>query len=439
MSNFLSLFLIIISFFQDLPLRNTIGTFGTSLHLVLLPLFFIHVTFYKLFIRKKSILREERLFLLFLFVAALEITLSSFHYFLNVGIENLREEDILVKNFKVYAYYLASVLYTLAVYYTLAKNDEKRIYRYFYVAYHLLFFMLLTELLNPNILNVFHSKTMIYPKIRLLTSEPSWTGMLIIVFYLFSLKYAEMFSESGIKSKFMFTELVVMFIIFLGTSDSKAFISLGSVLLIFTLYPIAKRLKSYQKVLFTFLLPFLFLLIYSFINRFYLSLRNDILYFTSTATRLYTMIVGLLYPFQYPLSSGAAYLYYLPKALAENLDKTLFSKFFLKLNLSEIWSYVYSSTESGMSVKSGLINTGVVLGVFSMMILITIYFELYKKFKDDYYLKLLIVFLFLYSLINEMIVQSHFWLAFGTLMSIEERKHSFLSQETLNKGFLNRS
>lgn len=346
--------LIILPIVQNLSLGSKFGKIARSPIPFLVPLFIIFIFFngtkFKLY-KENKLLIKLLVYFLFISLAALMV-----YFFMPNSQVVILGENVFVKTVKGLLYYVIVVLYVWVLNTIIEEIEPERVFTPFIITTIILFILLLFEVSNPELFGVIFHNNPNYPRVRLLSSESSFTMSMVFIYPLISIYYY-MYVK---KSKLFTIIFITIFLIFLLTSGSKSILINIPIALIILLLGVFIRkilLKNEKgvnviKVIFLIigfgvvvaLLGPKFMQLFRYMNR-------DIQEYTSIITRFYTLIIGIISMFKYPLGTGPAlYLAILPKQMDEYLHLISDSG----MNLTEIYSYIYAMDDSQIGIKSGM-------------------------------------------------------------------------------------
>ena len=196
-----------------------------------------------------------------------------------------------------------------------------------------------------------------YWRIRLLTTESSWTTMMIYVYSALSL-YWTLVSEKKVEK---FITLVCVLILILTTESKTLMASVAITILIYIIIVIKKLQRKTLAKLFG-AAAAMMIFAATLLPTLSQSLIRDIEQYTSVATRLYTCGIGFMIGICFPCGvGGAVYLGVFQNALSRYLY--IFSKFPIKFNTSEIVGLADSSTDAALTVKSGILHYNMYWGI----------------------------------------------------------------------------
>jgi hypothetical protein len=420
MEYYLYYFLVFISIFQDFFLVNSIGEFGrTPLGIIILPLFLILAFFVKRLVINKYV---KVLIILEIYLVAVNV-ISLFIY---IAIFNnsitILGENIIMKAMKGNFYFIAIIMYIIIINTLQESINIKKILKPFVTTFYFLAIILIIELITmPYALPYFHNKLLEsapYYRIRLTTVESSWTASLIIVYFSFTYYYYSFIQKSAFKKGLS----VMILITFIVTSGSKGLFGVIIISLLGLLVLAKGKIKT--KLLTAGLGGGFLMYIYPTLQR---SIISDINNYTSIVSRVYTSVIGLLYGLIFPFGAGnALYLEYFPKMLHKYIHKL--QSINITVNLSEIYSYIYSTSGSNISPKTGVLQYNMYWGIVGTTLFLVLLMEVYKKFKVSEFNKGLILEFGLIAIIILILTTITFeikydvWLFLAVVLHLTQRK-----------------
>ncbi|MBN1468363.1 MAG: hypothetical protein JW924_06530 [Fusobacteriaceae bacterium] len=409
--------------FVNLPTRFILGEFGRSLH-HLIFLIFLGILIYK----KNKIERVElRKNALLLFISFFLMLTSLYFYFINGESLIIYSENVITKSIKMFFYLLSGV--TLYLY--VIEYFSKDILKWLNIILWgnlLLIFILLLEVLKPSSVDILNFGVGNRPGIRLLTAEPSWTTSIVIFYFIVGYLYNFYIKKSRVWDVILLAEIVLQLVF---TSSKMSIIIWVLSLIVLFILRIRKILKNkYLKGLIYMTLPFIiFLSTFSLFGRLTELVMSDINNFTSISTRFYTIGITIYNGIRYPFSAGGANLYYFSKSL---LEKAYILKA-MNLNSKEIIGLVNGNTDSGLTVKSGILSVLQFYGLFTFIYFIKIYYfdKIIKLFilklrKEYFYL--FIINLVVLPLFDDILMRPYFFLTMG-LLSILIKSRLLIERE----------
>lgn len=313
------------------------------------------------------------------------------------------EQNILLKSIKGILYFLFICLYVMNVNTYINKIPKEHIFKPFNIASILIFAILILEISFPGIFNQIFHNGQEYNRIRLLTSESSFTAAMIFIYPIMSIYYYKY--ENISKNKSMC--FIFMLIIFILTSGSKSIlINIPIALIILFLGVLIRKIlyKSERKIN---LVKTIGIIISIGISIVLFTpkiielagyLQRDLQEYTSIITRFYTILIGFIIMIKFPFGIGnAIYL----KVFPEMLSKYLYMISGKGYNLMEINGFINSKSDDLLSVKSGIGQYSMYWGVIGTIIFISFIIKIYKNlFKCNFQGKYLLLMLYLITAVG---------------------------------------
>lgn len=295
-----------------------------------------------------------------------------------------RGESVYVKTIKGLLFPVSVLAYLVDCNLLSRSLSEKRVCQPFTAAFYLIGVIALVEMVQiPNAFQMLHaSGDFPYWRPRLLSTESSWTSMLVVVYGIVSFHYYLNVNKSTLK-------LLICFVILcfaVGTSGSKALLAIVGILVVFVLFSRTKNDIRYILVV----PPIVMLVLLSGLASWFFAMVNDDLKnYTSIATRLYTNLVAIKYILTYPLGTGTAlYVQLYPDMLVDNLP--LLDVLPGTVNTSEIMRYaVDASSDFGLSAKSGFFQYAMYWGVPGIVLLIGMQLRAMRELRRSEHLSLI--------------------------------------------------
>ena len=285
-------------------------------------------------------------------------------------------EYLPVKTIKGYAFFITNVLFLILLTNIQDKLSKKKIFFPFYIAFTLLFVVLLVENINPNLLNRFHVDTSFFKmhgRIRLLTAESSYTMTLIGLYFLLAYYYTKYLKNNKILSIIV----IFMLIVFMMLNTSKglitaAFIS-GAIILLSS-----KKIRKKHKIW----MILCFIVISIFLIPYIMELfKQDIDKYTSTITRTYCIINAMILSIIYPLGLGnGMYIPMYTRILNNNYYKL--KNISVSLNTGEIYRIANATRDTNIGAKSGIFQYAIYWGSIGTIYFLSFLYDLYKGLKN---------------------------------------------------------
>lgn len=429
---FLAIYLIILlvlTVYQDFPLVNIIGEIGRSPIILLFPLFvFCEIG---LLAKHKRVMHGSTLqkhifgFILYLSLITIVYLLVQFLQ----GSYSFGSEGLLGKGIKVLVYFVLILLYIRHMQLVFSKiKSFKILYGCFLAVVTLLTVIMILELLSmPNAFAGLHSGNNPYWRVRMLTSESSTTGSIVVVYasiMVYLTKYLKGFAKT---LSILYAASFFLFYVFI--TGSKGFM----IIILLTLVVTMIKFLDFRKKKNFFLLIAVVLAMYMFITNFSAGLvssfSNDIENYTSSYTRMGTIIISLITVFHNPLGVGTgAYLMYFDKYVNDSIS--MMSHFYYNLfgvsqiNAGELLQY--SGSDKNLGVKSGFFQWVMFGGLFSVLFFYLLAKNLIIKVKSSSILFLALVFILFSMLMVSLEIKYEIWLLFA-FISLFLGKNEFQS------------
>ena len=410
--------LVFFPIYQDSPLVFFMGAAGYSL---MLPLSFLFLAIY--LVKNVSFPRNKRLLDLLklgVLLAVVSFISMGVWVFLRKSIFVL-DENIILKTFKGLIQYFSYIAYISVLLIIIRHVGTYFIGLYSFVVVLSLTVVCFVERITlPYAFSWLHcSGSFPYYRIRLLTTESSWTAMMVFVYSMLSSFWA--FENK--KRNCLVLSLVCSLILILTTGSKTLIVA---VLLTFVgLFILATNHLTKKKVMLFFpLLLLVMVVLMKLLPTLLEAILNDLLYFTSIATRFYTIFIGLIIGIRYPFGVGCGvYVGILQEYLRKYLS--LLSTLKIKLNTSEIVALAYGTTDTNLAVKSGLFHYNMFWGIIGTVVLLYNFWLVIKSLKKNKSrAKNLLLVTFCVSVFLISFAQSwcyEFWLMYAFILGIVEQ------------------
>jgi hypothetical protein len=415
MSIYLSI-LLVLTVYQDLPLVNVIGEIGRSPVILLFPLFiFCEIAMLSKHKKLMNVTKLQKY--LFAFIVYLSF-ISMIYIFVQFmqGNYSFASENLFGKAIKVLTYFTVILLYIRHMQLVFSKiNNFKLLYSCFLAVVTLLLVIMIVELIRmPNAFTFLHSGSSPYWRVRLLTSESSTTGTIVVV-YTSILVYLTQYL-SRVARMLSMVYAASFFLFYLFVTGSKGFLIVSMLTLIVTMIKFLDFRKKKNFVLLISVSLAMYLFIAYFSAGLLSSFSNDIENYTSSYTRMGTIIISLATVFHHPLGVGTgAYLMYFDDYLPYSIE--LMSRFYYsifgisQINAGELLQY--SGSDKNLGVKSGFFQWVMFGGVFSIAFFYLLGKNLIMKVKSSSILFLALVFVLLSLLFVALEIKYEVWLLFA--------------------------
>ena len=409
-------FLLLLTVYQDFPLVNVIGEIGRSPIVLLLPLFVVceaaMLAKHKRVMHGSKLQRYLLVFIVYLSFISVAYVLAQFLQ----GSYSFGQENLLGKAVKVLIYFVLILLYVRHMQLLFAKIGSRRaLFVCFFVVVALLAVIMIAELASiPNALAPLHAGSQPYWRVRLLTSESSTTGTIVVV-YSAILVYLSR-DLSGPAKALSIAFVAGFFLFYLFVTGSKGFLIVALLTIVVTM---AKFLDFRKKRNFLLLLGAAGAM-YLFVSHFSAgvmgSLSNDIENYTSSYTRMGTILIALSTVAHHPLGVGTgAYLMYFDQYVDSAIG--VMSRFYYdtfgigQINAGELLQY--SGTDRNVGVKSGFFQWVMFGGIAAVVFFYLLAASLLKKAKTSSILFPALIFVLLSLLFVALEIKYEIWLFFA--------------------------
>lgn len=421
-------FLLVLTVYQDFPLVNMIGEIGRSPIIVLVPLFiFCEIAMlakYKKVINASKLQKYLFAFILYLSFVSIAYVLIQFMQ----GSYSFGSENLLGKAVKVLIYFILILFYIRHMQLVFSKiKSYKVLYGCFLAVVTLLVLIMILELMSiPNAFTYLHSGSSPYWRVRLLTSESSTTGSIIVVYSAILVYLTRYLSGFARTLSIMYASGFFLFYLFV--TGSKGFLIVSLLTLVVTMIKFLDFRKKKNFILLISAIMGIYLFIAYFSAGLTSSFSNDIENYTSSYTRIGTILISLATVLHNPLGVGTgAYLMYFDKYLNDSIN--LMSQFsyntfgISQINAGELLKY--SDSDENLGVKSGFFQWVMFGGIFSVAFFYLLAKNLIVKVKSSSILFLALIFVLLSLLFIALEIKYEVWLLFAFISF-------FLGQNEIN-------
>jgi hypothetical protein len=408
--------LLVLTVYQDFPLVNMIGEIGRSPIILMLPLFmFCEIA---MLAKHKRVMHGSML-QKYLFGFILYLSFISIVYLLVQFIQgsySFGSEGLLGKAIKVLIYFVLILLYIRHMQLVFSKiKSFKVLYGCFLAVVTLLAAIMILELMSmPNAFTYLHSGSHPYWRVRMLTSESSTTGSIVVVYSAILVYLTRYLSRFARTLSIVYASSFFLFYVFI--TGSKGFM----IIILLTLVVTMIKFLDFRKKKNFILLISVVLAMYMFITNFSAGLvssfSNDIENYTSSYTRMGTIIISLATVFHNPLGVGTgAYLMYFDKYVNDSIS--LMSHFYYntfgisQINAGELLQY--SGSDKNLGVKSGFFQWVMFGGIFSVLFFYLLAKNLIVKVKSSSILFLALIFILFSMLLVTLEIKYEVWLLFA--------------------------
>lgn len=427
-------FLLVVTVYQDFPLVNMIGEIGRSPIIMLLPLFvFCEIAMLSKYKRLMVVSKLQKY--LFAFIVYLSfVTLGYILIQFMHGSYSFWSESLLGKGIKVLIYFVLILLYIRHIQLVFSKiRSFKLLYACFFFVLTFLLVIMIVELVTmPNALTFMHSGSQSYWRVRLLTSESSTTGTIVVAFsaiLVYLSQYLERFAK-------ILSNLYVaaFFLFYLSVTGSKGFL----IVCLLTLVVAMIKFLDFRKKRNFIVLIGVILAMYMFIAYFSAGLissfSNDIENYTSSYTRMGTILIAIITIFHHPLGVGTgAYLMYFDDYLDDSI-KFMTHFYYNVFGVSQINTgelLQYSESDKNLGVKSGFFQWFMFGGIFSLVFFYKVAKDLIVKVKSNLILFLALVCMLFSLLFVALEIKYEIWMLFA-FISIFLGKNKEVNQSNMS-------
>ncbi|WP_141501955.1 hypothetical protein [Paenibacillus luteus] len=416
---FLALYLsllLILTMYQDFPLVNMIGEIGRTPIILMLPVFvFCEIA---LLAKHKRVMHGSMLqkyifgFILYLSLVTIFYLLVQFLQ----GSYSFGSESLLGKGIKVLIYFMLILLYIRHMQLVFASiKSFKVLYGCFLAVITLLLAIMILELASmPNAFTYLHSGSHPYWRVRMLTSESSTTGSIVVVYsaiLVYLTKYLNGFART-----LTIAYASGFFLFYLFITGSKGFMIICLLTLVVTMIKFLDFRKKKNFILLISVVLAMYMFITNFSAGLVSSFSNDIENYTSSYTRMGTIIISLITVFHNPLGVGTgAYLMYFDKYVNDSIS--MMSHFYYnvfgisQINAGELLQY--SGSDKNLGVKSGFFQWVMFGGLVAVAFFYLMAKNLIIKVKSSSILFLALIFILFSMLLVSLEIKYEVWLLFA--------------------------
>lgn len=406
--------LLVLTSYQDSPLAEIFGEIAKSPVFFLFPFFvlfdFIFSSKYKSTQTYLDINKIFNLFILFFLFSSL-INLTYWFVFKGGSMSYLGE-NVVLKCFKVLLYYVF-FLYLFKFFYISfnffsSLNLLSTLFLFFNI--FLLLILIIEIIQMPYAFEFLHLEPTPYYRVRLFTSESSYTGA-VVIFSVSSILYLS-------KNKFHILFAILFFIVYAVSTRSKMFLSVLPISFIVLNIMNAKKIK----LKFLIILFLASSIILYFLGPFVISLfAEDLDEYTSTITRTASFLSGIFISITHPVGTAGLYFYYLIEQLPRTINYVI--SLFMSDNTSELDSWGITD-DKFISAGSTFAEWGMLLGPFGIYLYLRLIKVLYKSSNSNV-LHFVIIYFTITSFFSENIITRLTWAIFFALASIKRTNDSF--------------
>jgi hypothetical protein len=408
--------LLLLTVYQDFPLVRMIGEIGRTPIVLLFPLFLLCEI--SLLAKHKRITHWSKLhtyllgFILYLALVSLIYIMIQYMG----GSYSFGSENLLGKGVKVLIYFLLILLYIRHIQLVVAKIGRPgTVAGCFLVAVTALLAIMSAELASmPNALTFLHSGDAPYWRVRLLTSESSTTGTIVVVYAAILVYLSRYWNKLARTLTIVYA--AGFFIFYMFVTGSKGFMVVAGLTFAVTMVQYLDFRKKRNFVLLVAALMVMYLFIANFSAGLISSFNNDIENYTSSYTRMGTIVIALLTVLNHPFGVGTgAYPVYFNQYLepSVNVMSGLYYKWFgvSQINVSELIQY--SGSTKNLGVKSGFFQWFMFGGLLSVAFFYLLGRHMLSKARSSSILFLALVFTLFSLLLVSLEIKYEIWLLFA--------------------------
>lgn len=367
------LILIWLPIYQDSMLYNYLGSYGHA------PIAVVSIILYLFCLITKRIKKNKYIRMLwqliFLTVIISLCSIVIYYIFINHSLI-IYGENLIIKMFKGQLYFVSITCY-LSLFVSIgSKFNTKFLLSNFKNVYITLFIIMIIEYFTiPSAFSFLHAiRPDNYYRIRLLTSESSWTTTIILVYYCLSMVYS-----LNKKSKINGLIYSIMLLIFIYFTSSKS-LMLCIIMWLFLYFVCDNKKITVNKLMIYFLIFVIGIFFFDmYVSKIQSLFLYDIENSTSVSTRLYSIYCGFKLIFKNPLGYGTSV--YLPVLIDQFAVSISDFQKFSWFNFSEIYGLILSGNDSSVAVKSGVVQYTLYWGVIGTAMFFKFFKNLLKELK----------------------------------------------------------
>lgn len=355
-SKFILFCLVLLPIYQDSPLSRYLGAAGYT---IVMPLSLIMIVVYALCTRhvpnNEHLRRLMKLGALLLIVSFAAIIV----WVLLGNPITVVSEFLPLKAIKVALQYFSFPAYIALIIITTRNAGTRAIGRYSFITLIVLSVICMIETQqSPYAFEALHfAGGFPYWRIRLLTTESSWTAVMIFCYTFLTLFWAFTY-----KKKVCGAIGVTCAAYLLWTTGSRTLMMATPVMVVIFIIISFRRLNTRTIAAFFVMAMAMIVFIQVYLPQLSSTFQSDIANYTSLATRLYTGILGVMIGIVFPLGvGGAVYVGVLQSALSRFM--WIFDRLPIKLNTSEVVGLATSSSDAALTVKSGILQYNMYWGI----------------------------------------------------------------------------
>lgn len=248
----------------------------------------------------------------------------------------------------------------------------------------------------------------------MLTSESSTTGSIVVVYSAILIYLTQYLSNYAKRLSILYTASFFLFYLFV--TGSKGFLIISMLTLVVTMIKFLDFRKKKNFILLVAVTFAMYMFIVYFSGGLISSFNNDMQNYTSSYTRLGTIIISLLTVFHHPLGVGTgAYLIYFNEYIDGSVS--MMSHFYYnvfgisQINASELMQY--QGSDKNLGVKSGFFQWVMFGGIFSVVFFYLMAKNLIVKAKSSFILFIALMFILFTLLLVTLEIKYEVWLLFA--------------------------
>ncbi|PZD97729.1 hypothetical protein DNH61_00230 [Paenibacillus sambharensis] len=428
------MFLLVMTVYQDFPLVNMVGEIGRTPVILMLPVFLgcelLLLSRHKRLVYMTKLQKYMTLFVIYITVVSL---LYVYIHFL-LGSYTYGSENLLSKAVKIIIYLVLILLYIRHLYFVFSQIASRRLlFVSFFSVTMLLFGIMLIELVTaPYALPFLHSKAAPYWRVRLLTSESSTTGTIVMVFAGICLYLASSLKSSLFKAA-TYGLIGAFFLNYLVATSSKGFYLVLLATMAFAMLKFMDIRKKRNFLLIAAGCAAIYIVAVTFMPAVISSLNNDMENYTSSYTRFGTILISLVTIATNPFGVGTgAFLLYFEKNMQTCIQ--ILSDFYYQVfGISEINTgelMMYANTDKNVAVKSGVFQWIMYGGIGAVLFFFALARNMLASAKRDMWIYVALLFVLFSLLFISLEIKYEVWLLFAFISFFMHQQHKPASTST---------
>ena len=404
--------LVFLPIYRDSPLSSYIGVAGYSVLPVVCPILLFIVLMVNNGIIRIS--KDEKLIFKLALWALCAGLIGTVIWLIQGNNLVTLGEALPVKDIKVFILVAVCPLYLLIFRYCSQGLTEKQIFKPIEIVFWLLTIFCVVEATQiPYAFPWLHNEGQFpYYRIRLLTTESSWTAPIIFNYFMLSLYY----SVSNKKRTSTIINILCFGIMcYFTTSKTLLIYVLLSIAIVY--FSEAKKMtsKALNRSLPIFIIAIVIgIILVPNLNH---SIQGDIENFTSVATRSYTMAMAFILGVIFPFGVGGTYIGFFTELMKSNIG--IFDRLSIRLNTSEIIAIYSKNTDVGVMTSAGFMQYNMYWGIIGSFFWARFLIRILKRINNlNLRYKALIFSAFLSNIILSLICVDYnfeFWLLLGVV------------------------